>query len=80
MKHYIIVTDTNSRQYLYEISSEFSVKTDQETFLVTIENPNISKFAETIDKNLSFNIDDKAVFNSSHIVAVQYQNWPDDAH
>nr|QMP83632.1 MAG: hypothetical protein [Caudoviricetes sp.] len=80
MKHYIILTDTNSRQYLYEIISTFSIKTEQEEFLVTVENPNISKFAETIDKGLSITIDNKAVFNSNHIVAVQYQSWPDDAH
>lgn len=80
MKHYIILTDTNSRQYLYEINPAFSVKTAEKEFIITQENPNVLEFSNIIDKKISFVIDNKAVFNPNYIVAVQYQEWPDDAH
>lgn len=74
MKHYITVTDTNSRQYIYEIPSEgFHVTSEDLDIHVKQDDPGLQSFNILIQNGASFIVDNKAVFNSPNLVAIQYQ-------
>lgn len=75
MKHYIVVTDTNSRQYIYEIPPEgFHVTSEDLDIHVKQDDPGLQSFNILMQGGYTFIVDDKAVFNSSNLVAVQYQS------
>lgn len=74
MKHYITITDTNSRQYIYEIPSEgFHVTSEELDIHVKQDDPGLQSFNILLQSSSTFIIDNKAVFNSPNLVAIQYQ-------
>lgn len=74
MKHYITITDTNSRQYIYEIPEEgFHVTSEELDIHVKQNQPELQSFNILFQTSSTFIVDNKAVFNSPNLVAVQYQ-------
>lgn len=79
MNHFLIVTDTNSRQYLFKVEEAgVPVTTATSDIVVTIENPNLQFFIECLDMSSTFVINGSDVFNSVHLVAVQLKAFPAD--
>lgn len=74
-KHYVIFTDTNSRQYPIEISEEgLSIFSIGKEFIITIEEPNIELLLQLIHDKNSFFVGGKTLFNPLHLVAIQLQS------
>lgn len=72
-KHWIVITDTNSRQYPFEISDGgFEVTTKEKSFTVTKENPNLNDFHHALQSGLVMSINN-SIFNPAHLVAVEYK-------
>lgn len=75
LKHWIIVTDTNSRQYPFQIPENgFEVETKEKTFVVTSENPNLKEFHHAIQSGLVMTLNN-SVFNPAHLVGVDYKTF-----
>jgi hypothetical protein len=79
MKHYIVVTDSNSRQYVFEITDAgISVKSPRGEAVVTKEDHNLAFFFNAIREGHPFIINNSAVFAQRQIAAVQVQLIPDE--
>ena len=74
MKYYITITDTNSRQYIYEIPKEgIYVKSEKLDIHVKPDDPCLQSFNTLMQSSTTFVVVDKGVFNTSNLVAIQYQ-------
>ena len=74
-KHYVIFTDTNSRQYPMEVPPEgLSVLSSENNFVITVDEPNINALLGLFEYGSSFFVGGKNLFNSAHLVAVQFQS------
>lgn len=78
--YYVVVTDINSRQYNFEIPEEGIQVTcfEQPSFIMNRNIKDLEYFISTIYNTDSFKIDN-AVFNTEHIVTVQYIEIPVEA-
>lgn len=76
MKYFIIITDTNSRQYLYEIKGSIEVVSPTTDFMITVEDPKLFELLQILKQEESFLIDNKAMFNAKHLVTIQFQAYP----
>ena len=78
MKYFIIVTDTNGRQYLFEIQDNgLIIQSATETVYATIEDPRLGFILFHIKKDEPFIIKD-TLFNSKNIASVKLQAYPAD--
>lgn len=78
MKHFLILTDINGRQYLFQITEEgLNVQTVSAVVTATVEDPQLFFIMEQIAINEPFIIGATA-FNVQNIVAVQLQAYPAD--
>jgi hypothetical protein len=85
MNYYFIVTDTNSRQYVYPIIEPGLVITNgSNSFLITLDDVITADFMipfiEMLEKGVSFLINSQQVFNSKNLVSVEIKAIPEDAH
>lgn len=80
MNHYLVLTDVNSRQYVYLIP-ENGIKIESKSFSILTEQqkPNFDEINILLQSKESFVVDNKAVFNSKHIITIQYQEIPEGA-
>lgn len=77
MTYFLIVTDTNSRQYLFKVEEQgILVSSAVDSLVVTVENPNLDFFIECLDKGSTFVINGSDAFNGCHLVAVQLKAFP----
>lgn len=77
MSYYITVTDTNSRQYNFQIPEEgIQIWSEDGYFTVDQVNPEQKEFIELLAYSKPFAIKN-AVFNSEHIVTIQYMEIPE---
>lgn len=81
MMHYIIVTDVNSRQYVFQIPEDgFEIISTNESFIVSREEPNLPKFLELISNGHNFIIDNKTVFIPRNLVNIEYKTISEDSY
>ena len=79
MKHYIVVTDSNSRQYIFEITDAgLRAKSPRGDTVVTKEDHNLVFFFNAIREGHPFMID-SAVFSHNQVAAVQIQLIADES-
>lgn len=72
MKHYIIFTDINSHQYVFEILLHgINVSTVKGSFVITQDNTNLLVLLDLIEGRHNFVIDNRILFVSKNLVAVE---------
>lgn len=78
MKSYLIFTDINSRQYPIQIPEEgYVIISETYTDIEVLpDDPKLNQIMELAGKIM---INNQYVFDLDHIVAIQYQQIPDDA-
>ena len=78
MKYFIIVTDNNGRQYLFQIQDAgLNIQSSSEIVYATIENPQLGFILDQIRQNEPFIVGD-TLFNSNNVTAVKLQAYPAD--
>lgn len=74
MKYYIVVTDTNSRQYVFEILNDgLNIQINDDIYLITKEDPGLEIFFEIFKQKECFLISGKSLFNTNHLVGVEFR-------
>lgn len=81
MKHYIVITDTNSRQYVFEIpETGIKLETNENLYSITKDDSLSDMFFETFKQKGCFIIGDKTLFNTNHLVGIELRAVAEDAY
>lgn len=83
--YYIIITDINSRQYIFQITDlGIEITSDTTTFTITKDNPQLDLFNPLIANEATFTVnnksDTKMMFNGKKLVNVEFKVLHDDAY
>lgn len=76
LTHFLIITDTNGRQYLFKVEDGLSIQTVAEGWTVTVDEPNLPFIVECIDNDTAFVVNGSDAFNPANLTAVQLKAFP----
>jgi hypothetical protein len=74
MNHYIIFTDTNTRQYIFQITDDgINIKSSTFSFTISKQSINLEDIQQLITKEEVLIVNDCSIFNTKHLVSVEYK-------
>jgi len=74
MNHYIIFTDTNTRQYIFQITDDgINIQSSTFSFTISKQSINLEDIQQLITKEEVLIVNDCSIFNTKHIVSVEYK-------
>jgi hypothetical protein len=77
LSYFLIVTDTNSRQYMYKIEEDgVTIDTVSSHMVLKSDESIASLMLECFDVNTAFVINGTDIFNPPNISAVQIKSFP----
>lgn len=81
MNYYFIVTDINSRQYVFPIDETGGVTLFYSNQNIIIDNNyNISSLLILLNDNISFVVNNHQIFNSKNLVSLEIKGIPKDSY